>query len=155
MAAPSTRTGRRRTRTSWSSSPLADAAKYRNNKAKWTADSPEVKAVAKWSGAKPEDARRHGALPLSDCAGPGDHGWAAARTARRPAPAATAELQLSQKQIEKTLRPFGCSQPNLRRGSRSNVPALNLASAAHAGFGCLHHAGAIRGCHFAGASRSV
>ena len=35
---------------------LADSdAKYRNNTAKWTADSPEVKAVAKWSGAKPED----------------------------------------------------------------------------------------------------
>src|ERR1044071_5182371 len=34
-----------------------DAAdeKYRTNQAKWTADSPEVKAVAKWSGAKPED----------------------------------------------------------------------------------------------------
>src|SRR5881397_1160414 len=29
--------------------------KYRANQAKWTADSAEVKAVAKWSGAKPED----------------------------------------------------------------------------------------------------
>src|SRR5205085_6454926 len=29
--------------------------KYRANQAKWTADSPEVKAVAKWSGAKAED----------------------------------------------------------------------------------------------------
>ncbi|MBM3354338.1 MAG: taurine ABC transporter substrate-binding protein, partial [Betaproteobacteria bacterium] len=28
---------------------------YRKNKAKWTKDSAEVKAVAKWSGAKPED----------------------------------------------------------------------------------------------------
>src|SRR5215213_2368345 len=33
----------------------ASDAKYRDNKAKWTADSAEVKAVAKWSGAKPED----------------------------------------------------------------------------------------------------
>ena len=33
----------------------ASDANYRNNKAKWTAGSPEVKAVAKWSGAKPED----------------------------------------------------------------------------------------------------
>ena len=65
---------------------LADAdAKYRNNTAKWTADSPEVKAVAKWSGAKPEDVpagwrstasrRRRTRRPS---------GSAAARTARRP-----------------------------------------------------------------------
>jgi len=33
----------------------ASDAKYRANAAKWTADSPEVNAVAKWSGAKPED----------------------------------------------------------------------------------------------------
>ena len=45
-------------------------ARYRDNKAKWTADSPEVKAVAKWSGAKAEDVPAgDGAVPLPDARG--------------------------------------------------------------------------------------
>jgi taurine transport system substrate-binding protein len=78
---------------------------YRKNTAKWTKDSPEILAVAKWSGAKPEDAPSSIALyafpPLADQAGKwlggGKNGVAA------KALASTAEFQLSQKQIEKTL----------------------------------------------------
>src|SRR5690242_3393939 len=78
---------------------------YRANKAKWTKDSPEVKAVAKWSGAKPEDVPAGMALygfptlaeQNSKWLGGGKNSLAA------KALAATAEFQLSQKQIEKTL----------------------------------------------------
>jgi len=85
---------------------LADSdAKYRAGAAKWTADSAEVKAVAKWSGAKPEDVPAGMALyrfpPAVEQAnkwlGDGKNGVAA------KALAATAAFQLSQKQIEKTL----------------------------------------------------
>ena len=37
---------------------------YRANPRQWTGDSAEVKAVAKWSGGKPEDVPRHGAVRL-------------------------------------------------------------------------------------------
>jgi taurine transport system substrate-binding protein len=78
---------------------------YRTNKAKWTPDSPEVKAVAKWSGAKPEDVPAGMALygfptlaeQNSKWLGGGKNSLAA------KALAATAEFQLSQKQIEKAL----------------------------------------------------
>ncbi|MEP6658001.1 MAG: taurine ABC transporter substrate-binding protein [Betaproteobacteria bacterium] len=78
---------------------------YRTNKAKWTSDSAEVKAVAKWSGAKPEDVPSGMGLyrfptvaeQNSKWLGGGKNGVAA------KALAATAEFQLSQKQIEKTL----------------------------------------------------
>lgn len=86
---------------------MADAdANYRANAAKWTKDSGEVKAVAKWSGAKPEDVPAGMALyrfpSAADQAsakwlGGGKDGVAA------KALAATAAFQLSQKQIEKTL----------------------------------------------------
>ena len=83
----------------------ADAS-YRNNQAKWTKDSAEVKAVAKWSGAKPEDVPAGMALYRFPTAaeqasakwlGGGKDGVAA------KALAATAQFQLSQKQIEKAL----------------------------------------------------
>lgn len=78
---------------------------YRKNKAKWTKESPEIVAVAKWSGAKPEDAPASIALYAFPAAseqatkwlGGGKNGIAA------KALAATAEFQLSQKQIEKLL----------------------------------------------------
>src|SRR5258706_6431925 len=79
---------------------------YRKNAAGWTKDSEQVKAVAKWSGAKPEDVPAGMALYRFASAadqssakwlGGGKDGVAA------KALAATAEFQLSQKQIEKTL----------------------------------------------------
>lgn len=78
---------------------------YRANTAKWTPDSAEVKAVAKWSGAKPEDVPSGMGLyrfptvaeQNSKWLGGGKNGVAA------KALAATAEFQLAQKQIEKTL----------------------------------------------------
>ena len=86
---------------------MADSdANYRNNAAKWNKDSAEVKAVAKWSGAKAEDVPAGMALyrfpSAADQAsakwlGGGKDGVAA------KALAATATFQLSQKQIEKTL----------------------------------------------------
>ena len=78
---------------------------YRKNKANWTKDSPEIAAVAKWSGAKPEDAPASIALyafpTLSDQAGKWLGGGKNSIAAK--ALAATAEFQLSQKQIEKVL----------------------------------------------------
>lgn len=79
--------------------------KYRANQAKWTPDSAEVKAVAKWSGAKPENVPAGMALyrfptlaeQNSKWLGGGKNGVAA------KALAATAQFQLAQKQIEKTL----------------------------------------------------
>jgi taurine transport system substrate-binding protein len=86
---------------------MADSdANYRSNVAKWNKDSAEVKAVAKWSGSKPEDVPAAMALyrfpPVADQVsakwlGGGKDGVAA------KALAATATFQLSQKQIEKTL----------------------------------------------------
>src|SRR5437762_8770184 len=79
--------------------------KYRANKAKWTADSPEVKAVAKWSGAKPEDVPAGMALYRFPTLGEQASTWLGGgkdSTAAK-ALAATAAFQLSQKQVEKTL----------------------------------------------------
>jgi len=79
---------------------------YRKNTGKWNKDSAEVKSVAKWSGAKPEDVPAGMSLyrfpSAADQAsakwlGGGKDGVAA------KALASTAEFQLSQKQIEKTL----------------------------------------------------
>ncbi len=78
---------------------------YRANKAKWTGTSADAKAVAKWSGAKPEDVPEAIALyhfpTLKEQAdswlGGGKNSIAA------KALAATSEFQKSQKQIEKTL----------------------------------------------------
>jgi ABC-type nitrate/sulfonate/bicarbonate transport system substrate-binding protein len=47
-------------------------AKYRANQAKWNKDSSEVKAVAKWSGAKPRTCPRHGAVQVPDGERAGD-----------------------------------------------------------------------------------
>jgi taurine transport system substrate-binding protein len=78
---------------------------YRKNKAKWTQDSPEVKAVAKWSGAKPDEVAEGMALygfpSLKEQAdkwlGGGKNSMAA------KALEATAKFQLDQKQISKTI----------------------------------------------------
>ena len=83
----------------------ASDEKYRANKAKWTADSPEVKAVAKWSGAKPEDVPAGMALYRFPTLGEQASKWLGGgkdSTAAK-ALAATAAFQLSQKQVEKTL----------------------------------------------------
>src|SRR5512134_2050009 len=78
---------------------------YRSNKAKWNKDSAEVKAVAKWSGAKPEDVPNSIALYQFPTAKEQATKWLGGgkdSTAVK-ALAATAEFQLSQKQIEKLL----------------------------------------------------
>lgn len=78
-------------------------AKYRDNKAKWTADSPEVKAVAKWSGAKAEDVPAGMALYRFPTMQEQQAKWLAKDGLAVKALAATAQFQLSQKQVEKTL----------------------------------------------------
>ena len=78
-------------------------AKYRDNKAKWTADSPEVKAVAKWSGAKAEDVPAGMALYRFPTMQEQQSKWLAKDGLAVKALAATAQFQLSQKQVEKTL----------------------------------------------------
>jgi taurine transport system substrate-binding protein len=80
-------------------------AKYRADAAKWTKDTPEVKAVAKWSGAKPEDVPAGIALYKFPTAADQATKWLGGgkdSTAAK-ALAATAQFQLAQKQIEKTL----------------------------------------------------
>jgi taurine transport system substrate-binding protein len=79
--------------------------KYRSNKAKWTADSPEVKAVAKWSGAKAENVPAGMALYKFPTAAEQSTKWLGGGKDSMAAKAlsATADFQLSQKQIEKTL----------------------------------------------------
>ncbi len=77
---------------------------YRKNTAKFTKDSPQVKAIAKWSGAKPEDVPNSMALyqfpTLKDQATK----WLGGKDAlAAKALSATAAFQLSQKQIAKTL----------------------------------------------------
>jgi taurine transport system substrate-binding protein len=78
---------------------------YRKNKAKWTATSPEVKAVAKWSGAKAENVPQGMALyefpTLKEQADKWLGGGKDSLAVK--ALAATAEFQKAQKQIEKTL----------------------------------------------------
>jgi taurine transport system substrate-binding protein len=78
---------------------------YRANQAKWTADSPEVKAVAKWSGAKPEDVPAGMALYRFPTLAEQNGKWLGGGkdSLAVKALAATAQFQLSQKQIEKTL----------------------------------------------------
>jgi taurine transport system substrate-binding protein len=85
---------------------MAEAdAKYAATGKSWKADGPEVKAIAKWSGSKPEDVMAAVSLykfpTVKDQASKwlgGGKGSIAAK-----ALAATAEFQLSQKQIEKVL----------------------------------------------------
>lgn len=78
---------------------------YRANKAKWTADSPEVKAVAKWSGAKPEDVPAGMGLYRFPTIAEQNSKWLGGgkNSVAAKALAATADFQLSQKQIEKKL----------------------------------------------------
>ncbi len=78
---------------------------YRRNTAKWSKDSAEVKAVAKWSGAKPEDVPGSMALYRFPTAQEQATQWLGGGTGSTAAKAlaATAQFQLSQKQIEKTL----------------------------------------------------
>jgi taurine transport system substrate-binding protein len=79
--------------------------KYRQNKAKWTVDSAEIKAVAKWSGAEAKDTPAgmglYAYVPAKDQAekwlGGGKNSIAA------KAFAATAEFLVEQKQLEKAL----------------------------------------------------
>jgi taurine transport system substrate-binding protein len=79
-------------------------ANYRDNKAKWTVGSPEVKAVAKWSGAKPEDVPDSMALYAFPTLKEQVDVWLSGKDGlAAKALAATAEFQKSQKQIEKTL----------------------------------------------------
>jgi len=85
--------------------------KYRTNKAKWTKDSAEVKAVAKWSGAKPEDVPESIALYQFPTAKEQATKWLGGgkdATAAK-ALAATAQFQLSQKQIEKLLPDYSAA----------------------------------------------
>jgi taurine transport system substrate-binding protein len=78
---------------------------YRKNKAKWTAGSNEVKAVAKWSGAKAEDVPASIGLYAFPTAQEQATKWLGGgkNSVAAKALAATAEFQLSQKQIEKAL----------------------------------------------------
>lgn len=77
---------------------------YRKNKAKFTKDSAEVKAIAKWSGAKPEDVPGSIALYAFPTAKDQATKWLGGKDAiAAKALAATADFQLSQKQIEKKL----------------------------------------------------
>lgn len=78
---------------------------YRKNKAKFTKDSAEVKAIAKWSGAKPEDVPASISLYAFPNAKEQATKWLGGGkdSLAAKALAATAAFQLSQKQIEKAL----------------------------------------------------
>lgn len=78
---------------------------YRKNKAKLTKDSAEAKAIAKWSGAKPEDVPASMALYAFPTAKEQSTKWLGGGkdSLAAKALAATAAFQLSQKQIEKAL----------------------------------------------------
>jgi taurine transport system substrate-binding protein len=82
---------------------------YRKNKAKFTKDSAEVKAIAKWSGAKPEDVPTSISLYAFPTAQEQASKWlgGGANSVAAKALAATADFQLSQKQIEKKLPDYG------------------------------------------------
>ena len=80
---------------------------YRKNAAKWNKDSAEVKAVAKWSGAKPEDVPAGMALYKFPTASEQATKWLAKDGTATKALKATADFQLSQKQVEKTLPDYG------------------------------------------------
>ncbi len=78
---------------------------YRRNKAKYTKDSAEAKAIAKWSGAKPEDVPASMELYAFPTAKDQASKWLGGGKDSMAAKAlsATADFQLSQKQIEKKL----------------------------------------------------
>jgi taurine transport system substrate-binding protein len=78
---------------------------YRKNKAKFAKDSAEVKAIAKWSGAKPEDVPNSIALYRFPTAQEQASKWLGGGkdSIAAKALAATAQFQLTQKQIEKVL----------------------------------------------------
>jgi len=78
---------------------------YRKNKAKFSKDSNEVKAIAKWSGAKAEDVPNSIGLYAFPTAQEQASKWlgGGANSIAAKALAATADFQLSQKQIEKKL----------------------------------------------------
>lgn len=80
-------------------------AKYVASGKSWKVDGPEVKAVSKWSGSKPEDVPAAMALYKFPTAKDQASTWLGGGKASIAAKAlaATAEFQLSQKQIEKTL----------------------------------------------------
>ncbi|MEO5699196.1 MAG: taurine ABC transporter substrate-binding protein [Casimicrobiaceae bacterium] len=82
---------------------------YRANKAKWTPNSSEVKAVAKWSGAKPEDVPNSISLYRFPTLAEQNSKWLGGgkNSVAAKALAATAEFQQSQKQIEKMLPDYG------------------------------------------------
>ena len=78
---------------------------YRKNKAKFGKDSAEAKAIAKWSGAKQEDVPASMALYAFPTAQEQSTKWLGGGkdSIAAKALAATADFQLSQKQIEKKL----------------------------------------------------
>ena len=85
---------------------MAEAdAKYVASGKSWKVDGPEVKAVSKWSGSKAEDVPAAMALYKFPTAKDQASTWLGGGKASIAAKAlaATAEFQLSQKQIEKTL----------------------------------------------------
>src|SRR5690349_24572538 len=84
---------------------------YRANKDKWTKDSAEIKAVAKWSGAKPEDVPAGMALYRFPTLAEQNTKWLGGGkdSLAAKALAATAQFQLSQKQIEKTLPDYSAA----------------------------------------------
>ena len=90
---------------------------YRKNKAKFTKDSPEVKAIAKDGVRSPRTSRAasrctHSRVPRTRRRS----GSAAARTRLRRR-RSTADFQLSQKQIEKKLPTIRSRRPGVRAGS--------------------------------------
>jgi len=81
---------------------------YRKNKAKFVKDSAEAKAIAKWSGAKQEDVAASMALYAFPTAQEQASKWLGGgkESMAAKALAATADFQLSQKQIEKKLSDY-------------------------------------------------
>ncbi|MCX7960110.1 MAG: taurine ABC transporter substrate-binding protein [Burkholderiales bacterium] len=82
--------------------------RYRANKAAWTKDSPEVKAVAKWSGAKPEDVPAAMALYAFPTMKEQAEKWLGGgkNSLAARAFAATAQFLVEQKQLEKALADY-------------------------------------------------
>ena len=78
---------------------------YRKNKAKFVKDSAEAKAIAKWSGAKQEDVEASMSLYAFPTAQEQATKWLGGgqNSIAAKALTATADFQLSQKQIEKKL----------------------------------------------------
>lgn len=86
----------------------ASDERYRANKAAWTKDSPEVKAVAKWSGAKPEDVPAAMALYAFPTPKEQAEKWLGGgkNSLAAKAFAATAQFLVEQKQLEKALADY-------------------------------------------------